>query len=312
MKVLARASAGEINDKTFHLFVGLGNSGKGVLTELLKMAFISGGFVGTFNGDSLTSGERSDSDIEKSNSWIIGLMNKRFAIGNEIDRSKKLSANKIKMFASGGDTIRARLLHANACDYVPAFTPFLFVNDIPNIDDDGDAVRNRLVYHRMPYVFLEGDRYTEAIKNGSKITKRGDQSVKDIALNPALAKTFALMVIGAYEPMVPDRPKLVLDECNEWSQSGVSAESILIKMLDRTNSANDFVGNEEMNNTFRYRCGQAKVCEPSPVKLGRMLTALGIQRGKNRLGNRGYKGVKIRYEEHCEVSDTVGNSIADA
>lgn len=302
MKILARASAQETSDKLFYLFVGLGNSGKGVLSKLIENAFVQGGFVGNYNGDSLTSNKfKSDADIEKNNSWLVGLMNKRFAIGNEIDQGKQLSAQKIKTFASGGDTIKARLLHANATDYVPAFTPFLLLNDIPGIDNADDATRNRMMYIRTPFRFLPADKYEEAIKAGSKVTKKADPTLKDKFLaDPMVQQTFVRMVIDAYEEDIPLPPELVQEETSEWTKTEVTAESVLLEMLERTNNEKDNVTCHELETRMAQVCRDRGIVKPSPVRLGMMMSAMGLPRSKVRRGtgkdaktHRGYKGVKL-------------------
>ena len=301
MKILARASAQETSDKLFYLFVGLGNSGKGVLSKLIENSFVQGGFVGNYNGDSLTANKKSEADIEKNNSWLIGLMNKRFAIGNEIDQGKQLSAQKIKTFASGGDTIKARLLHANATDYVPAFTPFLLLNDIPGIDNADDATRNRMMYIRTPFRFLPPGKYEEAIKSGSQITKKADQALKDKFLaDPKVQQTFVRMVIDAYEEDIPVPPELVQEETSEWTKTEVTAESVLIEMIERTNNDKDNVTCAELERMMEQSCKDRGIIKPSKVKLGMMMTALGLPQGKVRRGNgsdakthRGYKGIKL-------------------
>ena len=68
-------------------------------------------------------------------------------------RQAKLQLNSTvwKSVVSGGtDKITCRLLHSNAVDVLPQFTPFILANDIPEFDNPADSgVQTRTVSVEM-------------------------------------------------------------------------------------------------------------------------------------------------------------------
>jgi hypothetical protein len=298
MAILGRALAGEVNDKLFYMFVGLGNSGKGVLTTLIENTFGSG-FVGVYNGDSLATTKHSDNtDIAKSNMWMIQLIDKRFAIANEIDPAKTVSTSKMKTFVSGGDGIQARQLHNNESKFKPAYTAFLMMNDVPKMDNADSATRDRTIYIRMPFRFVPAVVYAAAHAKAPTVTKKGDDTLKSTFLgDPHVAKVFARMVSDAYLPQQPVRPHLILKETEGWHQTEVSSENLLTGLIDETGNDKDFVPTESLFHRLDRACRIAGIVSPTKPKLKSLMSSLGHETTKAYVeGNRqlrGYKRIRI-------------------
>jgi hypothetical protein len=77
----ARALAGEVYDKKWHVCTGERNSGKGVIADCLALAF--GPFVQTINSENLLCKAVDNGDAAKAQSWMSPLEFKRIAFSNE-------------------------------------------------------------------------------------------------------------------------------------------------------------------------------------------------------------------------------------
>ena len=106
MKVLARALAGEVQDKRFIVLLGETNSVKGTLTQLLGDCFGLGTFVDNYTAKEL-QGESA------TLSWLMLNKNCRIILANEINAEKPILANNIKVCANGGEPITGKMLYKN-------------------------------------------------------------------------------------------------------------------------------------------------------------------------------------------------------
>lgn len=242
LRVLARAMAGEVVDKTLFVIEGKSNSGKGANSELLQHTF--GKFIGNFNTGCLAVAKQQQEDRAKAMSWLVDLMNCRFALANECSMKGNIDGNAIKMFASGGDRITARKNHKDEITFKMTCTLSCWVNDLPDIDACDDAVANRLAILKTQYTYLTGERY-EQLKNQPKVRK-GDDSIKtDFITRPEVQQTFAMMVMRSYEDNKPERPECVVAKSKDRLE--VSDVNNLIKELFvSTGKDTDFVGYEQM------------------------------------------------------------------
>ena len=110
---LARTLAGHIEDKTWLLFVGERNSGKGVIQDGLISVF--GDYIGTFNSENLIS-KPSIGEATKQNAWLCDLEFRRLVFGSELsirldnrgNHVNKLNGTLLKIIMSGGDKLTAR------------------------------------------------------------------------------------------------------------------------------------------------------------------------------------------------------------
>ena len=211
-EILARALAGETNDKKMYFITGDGNSGKGVLSDLIKKAF--GAFSGSFNAN-VFAVKKTDGDQAKNLSWIVPLINKRIVFSNEIKMKQTLDGEFMKTI-SGGDELTARQNHKDESSYAPQFTTFLFANDLPKIETaDEISRRERFHYISTKYSYFSGAKY-ESNKHRDNI-KLADTTIKTHYIHRSeIYKTFVYMILNAFKPHRPDPPQAVIDESDEW------------------------------------------------------------------------------------------------
>jgi hypothetical protein len=172
---LMRASIGDFRKK---MTVGLGftNSGKGMLTQLVRTSF--GSYCSTFNGNSLI-GNYDSGDSAKKNGWILNIVNSRFAFSSEIQVDEKnnicIDGNLLKSVVSGGDEIKARLLHQNDRNVINKSTLFVFANDMPRISPIDDGIRDRVQVINWSYSYVNEPRKIYEKKCDSELSKLYNQ-----------------------------------------------------------------------------------------------------------------------------------------
>ena len=115
-KCMSRAITGHYEDKVFYIFLGVRNSGKGVIQELFNVAF--GDYICT--GDApLAKNINTDEAMKNRTLLSAGHDIGRILFTNESatledDKPAILDGNALKKrYASGGDPVLSRVMHAN-------------------------------------------------------------------------------------------------------------------------------------------------------------------------------------------------------
>lgn len=226
--VLARSLAGE-RDKNFFCVTGRQNSGKGVITELIKESCSC--YQDEFSTKNLIGKKFGGSgDDAKDKGWIFNIRNRRVAIGNEFDNDgnnqQKVNGNLVKTIASGGDAIKARPLFVNECKFVPQCQFFVFCNDVPEISPPDAAVFSRLKYLRTENSYMSGNEYEK--NKHKKGVLEADPHIKDFWVKQRhIYETFLYMVLEAYSTKLMDAPESVVEESNEWQEDENLEKQIL-------------------------------------------------------------------------------------
>ena len=234
-KLLARALAGDVEDKRFVVLIGETNSGKGCLTQLLGDCFGLGTFVGNYQSKNL-QGE------SPTLSWLLQNKNCRIILANEINTERPILANNIRMCASGGEPITASAKYKNEENFISQATMFLFCNEMPEIkgNDDGDAVKNRMVYVETEYSYLEKQKYEE-MKNTNPKVRLADPTLKSEYLKKRIVKeAFARLICEAYVPEAPPLPECCIKKSLEYKPTK-SLKKRLENIIDFTGDENDYV-----------------------------------------------------------------------
>lgn len=149
----ARAIAGKIYDKIWAIGVGERNSGKGVLNLLITECFED--FVKSTNSGNYTKKSISAGDNAKANSWMSRFVYRRFALSDEIEGT--LDGNKIKMWASGGDSIEMRTNFKDEVDSQIQAKTIINCNTLPKVESkDADCKDTCIVFnYRNKFVSQE-------------------------------------------------------------------------------------------------------------------------------------------------------------
>ena len=261
-KLLARALAGDVEDKRFVVLIGETNSGKGCLTQLLGDCFGLGTFVGNYQSKNL-QGE------SPTLSWLLQNKNCRIILANEINTERPILANNIRMCASGGEPITASAKYKNEENFISQATMFLFCNEMPEIkgNDDGDAVKNRMVYVETEYSYLEKQKYEE-MKNTNPKVRLADPTLKSEYLKKRIVKeAFARLICEAYVPEAPPLPECCIKKSLEYKPTK-SLKKRLENIIDFTGDENDYVVFSDLYEHFNGSV--------TPKKVGDALVKMGI------------------------------------
>ena len=261
-KLLARALAGDVEDKRFVVLIGETNSGKGCLTQLLGDCFGLGTFVGNYQSKNLQS-------ESPTLSWLLQNKNCRIILANEINTERPILANNIRMCASGGEPITALAKYKNEENFISQATMFLFCNEMPEIkgNDDGDAVKNRMVYVETEYSYLEKQKYEE-MKNTNPKVRLADPTLKSEYLKrKEIQEAFVSLVCGAYVPEAPPLPECCIKKSLEYKPNK-SLKKRLENIIDFTGDENDYVVFSDLYEHFNG--------SETPKKVGDALVKMGI------------------------------------
>ena len=132
---LARAVAGHVEDKVWMLWLGMRNSGKGTIIEILTNCFGKKYIHNCESGNLFPKDTSGDS--AKLLSWIIAMQFARLGYFNEIPterdgRAIKCDGTFVKKLASGGDGHTARQNHKDEQDVTIDFTLAVLCNERPD------------------------------------------------------------------------------------------------------------------------------------------------------------------------------------
>ena len=208
LRSLARAMAGETEDKVFFIVKGRTNSGKGLLTLLISKAFFNK--FGNINATNFCQ-KRTDGDMAKMDSWKCQTRHKRIGVANEAPKKRGcgLNGDAIKR-ASGGDHHTARTNGMDEMTFFMETTFWLFVNDMLSIEDCDEATAERLRVIPTAYKYLLDDKY-EAEKDKAYV-RRADPTIKSEWIKrPEVIRAFAQLVCEAYETTRPEAPAAILE-----------------------------------------------------------------------------------------------------
>ena len=234
MKLLARALAGEVEDKRFIVLLGKTNSGKGTLTQLLGDCFGLGNFVGNYDAKNL--------QLEsKTKSWLLQNKNSRIILANEINAEKPILANNIKLCANGGEAITTQAKYENERNFIPQGTMLLFANEMPRIKgtDAGNAVSNRIVYLETEFSYLETQKYEE-MKDDPKVRLADPRLKTEYLKRQDVQEAFARLICNAYVPEAPPLPECCKKKALEYKPEK-SLKERLEEVVDITGEGCDYV-----------------------------------------------------------------------
>ncbi len=298
MKLLARALAGEVEDKRFIVLLGKTNSGKGALTQLLGDCFGFGRFIGNYDSKNL--------QVESATkSWLLQNKNSRIILANEINAEKPILANNIKLCSNGGgEAITATAKYKNEENFISQGTMLLFANEMPKIKgtDAGDAVSNRMVYIETKFSYLEKQKYEE-LKDTNPEVRVADPRLKTEYLKGQdVQEAFARLICKAYVPEAPPLPECCKKKALEYKPEK-SLKERLEEVVDITGEGYDYVFATEL----------AEDLNVSATALGLLMEEHnGVVRVKQRFDGVQkvvYYGVKWRDENITQEYENDGTSV---
>lgn len=284
LKCVARAMAGRVEDKRWFLMEGLRNSGKGVLTDLLKNCFQS--YIKTTNSNNLIA-KKSTGDSAKELSWILDYEFCRLAVTQEIsviNDETKLDGNMIKKFVSGGDYMEARKNFKDEKEFRIQSSLMICCNDLPNINNT-DCMENCLNF-QMKSKFIDSSE-KEELSNYYYFKK--DNTVKTEFIKfQAVINEFVLMLIDYYkmtDTFYPENIKIDEqdDETDDMGQ--------LFEAFEITSNLEDVLSNNDIKNHLQKIKSPFKLHKASKLLIGkgalkyRNATTRGLQKIKLKFNN---------------------------
>lgn len=208
MYCVARMFAGDVEDKRILLVTGHRDCGKGILSRLIENCIDEYTFPMDLGSFKLG---RNTSDEAKANSWIIPLQYRRVSIMNE-SQSSKLDGNKVKQFASGGDSICARSNHKDEIQIIIQCSGIIMANQEP--DFNTNDVNEKIDQISLTSKFIDKD-FPEHKKLKKVNYYPSDNTLKHSFLQRQdVLNEFFLMLIEAYNSNTA-KPKDVLDQRND-------------------------------------------------------------------------------------------------
>jgi len=231
---LARALAGDITAKKFYLCPGKTNAGKSKLVDMFMNSF--GSFVQYFNAENLAHNDKTSSqDPAQKNRWALLSRFARIIFSSEVNMKVTLNGNDIKKISSGGDKIVGRTHHKEEVQFIPHFTPFCMMNDIPEINPYDDAVKERLVYYEFPKQFVK------EIEDSSYQVKMDPNLEKNIKTEKFI-NGFIHLILDSYKYFLSHgQPPFDTKAKEDWGEAD-NKDEIIMNLI---NSNYDITGNEK-------------------------------------------------------------------
>ena len=291
---LARGLAGEYRAKKFYVCVGMGNAGRGLITEAFTQAF--DGFVGTFNPNEMANRDMHSSDEAVMNGYLVDFAHKRIVFGNEADPCRTLNGTAIRSAVSGGDTIYARKQHGRQAPLVVRATLFMMMNDMPVIKPYDDAVDNRID------MLWFKRRFVDQPDPAKPWEAQMDATLKDAMRQDAWKDALFWVMVDAYYDFITKlggknpAPPVCVDAKAKWAEESSGPVGMLKKDYEFTlDLENDYAAVTEIAAFFKDR-----KLGMSSRKYGELLRMEGLVYDPNRKGTVNgnqvhvWRGLKLR------------------
>lgn len=273
---LARMIAGHREDKDIPIISGARDCGKGVISMLIENCFDK--YVATIDLQVFSS-KSKQSDVGRTNSFLIQLEHSRIALMNESE-SCVLNGVKLKQSFSGGDSIMVRKLYGENQSIKIQASPLLFCNEAPKFDCDD-------VYEKVKQLHLTSKFVGSNFSDNQKLTNvnyfQKDDTIKEKFISREdVRNEFILMVIEAYNNPVDDPACVIAERDDDPNEIETIREAFVA-------SENGFMTNKEIKETANLFGIKKGIKEVKRIILG--LGYTGIQEHRQSRG-RGIKGIK--------------------
>jgi putative DNA primase/helicase len=140
-RVAGYCLTGDIREHALFFLYGTGANGKGTFTNTLL------GIWGNY-GQTAAMEMLTESKTERHPTELAALRGARLVVASETNASQRWNETRIKML-TGGDTVRARFMHCNEFEFMPAFKLMIQGNHKPGLHTVDEAIRRRL--HLVPF-----------------------------------------------------------------------------------------------------------------------------------------------------------------
>lgn len=209
MNIIARAVAGEVDDRVWNTVIGNTSCGKGVISTIIKNTFDE--YVEVFNMNVLKYNLRDGQDEAKKLAWYAPLIGCRVAIGNEVRMDGRgIDGNLIKSL-TGGDRLKLRTNFKDEYSVLPITTFFGFCNDMPTITPCDMALKRRMTCIPHTKSFVEKKQ-----EDCNEYEMEADMNLKRKIEMPEWVDAFFWLIAEAYNGGVRmERPQELIQESDE-------------------------------------------------------------------------------------------------
>lgn len=243
---LSRAITGNNQDKSWGMYVGNRDCGKGIQYDNLKYAF--GDYVSTFNLSNVTR-SRITMSVEDSKSfyWLLALEHTRLAIAQETPSSDSgihLNGALIKKICGGGDPFAARGLYQTEDTILNlVLTPYILGNnslesDVKDVMEHCSTFSSSVQY--WPQEKIDAQRALEGENFLESAYRVGDNTLKDKCKNEAFMNATVMLLYRAWV----DSPVPVKIDEDELAE--INLRAMILRHYDVTKDENHMVLPEDI------------------------------------------------------------------
>lgn len=264
------SATGSVKEQVLPILYGSGANGKSTFIEVLQE--ILGDYAQTARADLLMM-RRQESGASEGEAALKGA---RFVAAAETQSRRRLAESVVKRL-TGGDTIRARFLHANEFEFKPTHKIWLATNHKPIVGDTDPAIWRRI--HLIPFtVRFEGSKRDEGLK----------------------------------EKLLAERSGIlnwIIDGCLAWRQRGLDAPAEVLAATQDYKSEMDVLGDfiedkchvqalmradaSKLYEEYRKWCEDSGETPETQTQFGIRMSERGFERVKV-MGKKQYKGIGLK------------------
>ena len=257
LETIARAMAGEYQDKQWAVMLGERNSGKGLLQGINEVSW--GPYVNTIESNSLLLNSFGSGDASKAMSWALDCEFTRQTYSNELkcdgeNKNVKIDGNLIKKFQSGGDVLVARKNYQNERQFHTAAKLFMNLNDMPPVSPP-DALDTIMLF-KFPYKFVHQDMIDD--DDNLPFFRVADPLLKtDYCRRDDVINAFIWLVCDAYKPHPVSQCLAVKEDTGGFLEDAGDDLTVVRQVFKVTRDVKDFVLIADIN-SFAKGHGMSK------------------------------------------------------
>jgi putative DNA primase/helicase len=140
-RLLGYTAIGITDEQILILCSGDGANGKSTFMRVMLEAFGTGdgGYGFAANSENLLANRGANQHA----TWLMSMFGKRAVVALEVEEGRNFAESLIKSL-TGGDEITGRKMHQDEWSYLPEFTPWVAVNQLPAIRGTDEGIWRRL------------------------------------------------------------------------------------------------------------------------------------------------------------------------
>ncbi len=260
---LSRGMAGCYTDKTWACGLGLRDSGKGVITELILETLES--YAGTFSADEFTI-SKSHGDDARRKAFLLPFEFRRLNMSNELKtiegdgKQVIFDGNLIKTASSGGDEIQARPLFRNTTTIRSQGRFICFLNeDVKCYPDDCNEKLDIFMFENVFKKCITEEDEKINNRGGMKILK-ADDNIKFLIKNKDYKLAMLEILIESFSFNILERPPCVLNNKLDVVDKDENIEMKLKDYVEITDDKEDIILISEVNKHLKqyFKLSQIK------------------------------------------------------